>query len=244
MGSRDDAGTPVRRRKRQTSLRRGERAIPRGVRRRTRHARPLNGGTPTSTMIRFASPPSRAAIVLAVGGLIALASRADDRPDLVLVNGRVFTADPRTPSAEGVVIRGDRIVAVGSSAEVERLAGAGAQRIDLQGRLVVPGFNDAHAHFDPDPKGVRLLFSALEPRWEEASAAIRQAGGGAPAGTWIFGVVGREIVLDSKVTRFALDRIAPDHPVLLRAYYGHGYVVSSKAMASLAISEDEPDPSG
>lgn len=185
-------------------------------------------------------------MVLALAGLIAVAALAEDRPaDLVLVNGKVFTADPSTPFVESVAIRGDRIAAVGSTSAVERLAGAGAARqIDLQGRLVVPGFNDAHAHFGPDPKGVRLRFSSLEPSWEEASAAIRQAVASAPAGTWIFGVVGREIVLDSKVTRFALDRIAPDHPVLLRAYYGHGYVVSSKAMASLAISEDEPDPSG
>lgn len=185
------------------------------------------------------------AVVAFLAAWLSLSALAAERPvDLVLVNGNVFTADPENPSAEAIAIRGDRIAAVGTSEEIERLAGVGTRRIDLERRTVVPGFNDAHFHFDPDPKGFQLRFQSLEPSWEGARAAIREAVRQAPRGTWIFGVVGREIVLDPNVTRFALDRIAPNHPVLLRAYYGHGYIVSSKAMPPLGIAETERDPAG
>jgi predicted amidohydrolase YtcJ len=164
--------------------------------------------------------------------------------DLVLLNGKVFTADVSKPSAEAVAIRDGRIVAVGTSVEIETLIGEKTRRIDLRGRSVVPGFNDAHVHFMPDPKGFNLRFRTNEPSWEETSAAIKQAIEQTPAGTWIFGRVGRDVVLNEQVTRFALDRLAPDHPVLLRAYYGHGYILNSKAMPLLQIAEAEPNPAG
>lgn len=163
--------------------------------------------------------------------------------DLILLNGKVFTADPARPSAEAVAIRGGRIIAVGTSAEMEKLAGATTRRVDLLERTVVPGFNDAHFHFGPDPQGFHLQFKTMEPSWEETVGAIEAAVKQAPAGTWIFGHVGHDVVLSPEVTRFALDRIAPDHPVLLRAYYGHGYIINSKAMPLLQI-EEEPDPAG
>ena len=76
--------------------------------------------------------------------------------DLVLFNGKVFIGDSAKPFAEAVAIRGERIIAIGTSAEIETLASAETRRIDLQGRTVVPGFNDAHFHFMPDPKGFNL----------------------------------------------------------------------------------------
>src|SRR3989440_12391854 len=164
--------------------------------------------------------------------------------DLVMLHGKVFTGDSAKSFAEAVAIRGERVMAVGTSAEIENLAGAKTRRIDLQGRTVVPGFNDAHFHFMPDPKGFNLQFKTMEPSWEETSAAIQQAIKQSPAGTWIFGRVGHDVVLNSEVTRFALDRIAPNNPVLLRAYYGHGYIINSKAMPLLQIAEEEPDPVG
>jgi predicted amidohydrolase YtcJ len=163
--------------------------------------------------------------------------------DLILVNGRVFTADAANPSAEAVAIRGGRIVTVGSSAEVEKLAGAATRRVDLVGRVVVPGFNDAHFHFMPDPEGTGLQFESLEPGWDEVVEGIRAAVEHTPAGTWIFGRVGNLLELPD-ASRASLDRIAPVHPVLLRTFYGHGYVLNSKAMPLLRIAEQEPNPAG
>jgi predicted amidohydrolase YtcJ len=180
-----------------------------------------------------------------LSGLLPLSAFGQRVPaDLVLLNGKVFTADVAKPSAEAVAIRDGRIVAVGTSVEIETLVGTKTRQIDLRGRTVVPGFNDAHFHFMPDPKGFNLRFRTNEPSWEETSAAIAQAIEQTPAGTWIFGRVGRDVVLNEQVTRFALDRLAPDHPVLLRAYYGHGYILNSKAMPLLQIAEDEPNPAG
>jgi predicted amidohydrolase YtcJ len=174
----------------------------------------------------------------------AVAVQTQPAADVVLLNGNVFTAEPGQPSAQAVAIRGERIIAVGTSAEVEKLAAATTRRIDLHGLTIVPGFNDAHFHFVPDPKVFRLQFKTLEPSWEETSVAIRQAIKLVPAGTWIFGSIGHDVILNDQVTRMALDSLAPDHPVLLRAYYGHGYALNSRAMPLLRIAEDEADPAG
>src|SRR5688572_14177923 len=69
--------------------------------------------------------------------------------DLVLLNGKVFTGDAARPSAEAIAIRGDYIIAVGTSTEIETLAAATTRKINLQGHVVTPGFNDAHFHFGP-----------------------------------------------------------------------------------------------
>lgn len=125
-----------------------------------------------------------------------------------------------------------------------RLAGAKTRRIDLQGRVVVPGFNDAHFHFDPDPEGSKLEFNTMEPTWAETEKAIRAAVAQVPGRTWIFAEVGSDVIMNSDVNRFALDRIAPKHPVLIRAYYGHGYIINTRGMRLLQIREKEPDPLG
>lgn len=182
-----------------------------------------------------------ALIVLLTISLFPSVIAQKEPPDLILVNGKVFTGDSVKPFAEAVAIRGERIIAVGTSAEVEKLAGTQSRRIDLQGRVVTPGFNDAHTHFGVDPEGFNLQFKTMEPSWEETRTAIKAATSQSPPGTWIFGFVGANVVLDEQVTRFALDSLAPDHPVLIRAYYGHGYIVNTKAMPLLQIGEEEPD---
>lgn len=164
--------------------------------------------------------------------------------DLILVNGKIFTADPANPYVEAVAIRGERILAVGGSAEIRRLAGARTRQIDLQNRVVVPGFNDAHFHFEPEPKVFNLRFDSMEPSWEQTTAAIQQAVKEIPPGKWIFGSIGFGVMGNEQLTRSALDSIAPNHPVLLRTYYGHGYIINSKAMPLLQIGEEEPDPAG
>src|SRR5919108_396258 len=99
----------------------------------------------------FGGTMKRFVHIICLCALSALAIFGQQAPaDLVLVNGKVFTSDLTKPFAEAVAIRGERIVAIGTSAEIETLAGAKTRRIDLQGRTVVPGFNDAHFHFMPD----------------------------------------------------------------------------------------------
>src|SRR5207245_8867273 len=66
--------------------------------------------------------------------------------DMVLVDGKVFTAVPDRPWARALAVRGDRLIAVGTNTQVERCAGRATKHVDLRGRVVVPGFIDAHAH--------------------------------------------------------------------------------------------------
>ncbi len=187
----------------------------------------------------------RTILAVLLGFPVSIAAQTPQAPpDLILLNGKVFTADPAKPSAEAVAIRGDRIIATGSSVEIGQRAGAKTRRIDLQGRTVVPGFNDAHFHFDPDPEGSKLELKTMEPTWAETGKAIRAEVAQAPARRWIFAEVGSDVVMNPDVNRFALDRIAPNHPVLIRAYYGHGYIINSKAMRLLQIRDKEPDPVG
>jgi predicted amidohydrolase YtcJ len=164
--------------------------------------------------------------------------------DLILFNGKVFTADPAKPYAQAIAVRGTRILAVGSDTEIKKLAGAKTRLIDLQGRAVIPGINDAHFHFMPKPQGFNLVFKSLEPSWGETVEAIKNGVKQVPKDEWIFGTIGGDVIADAQANRFSLDRLAPDNPVVLETYYGHGQILNSKAMARLKISDEESDPRG
>jgi predicted amidohydrolase YtcJ len=182
---------------------------------------------------------------LILGILVPISSFGQQVPaDVILFNGKVFTANPAHPYAQAIAIRGERIIAVGASAEITVLAGSRTRRIDLQGRRVIPGINDAHYHHSPDPPGYTMQFKSMEPSWQEVLDVLGNAVNQTPKGSWIFGSIGLVVVSEPRATRFELDRIAPDHPVLLRAFYGHGYIFNSKAMPALGITDEEPDPMG
>src|SRR4028118_2369200 len=183
-------------------------------------------------------------IVLLTALLPALVRGQQASPDLILLHGKVFTSDAARPTAEAVAIRGERIVAVGSSAEVGKLAGKETRVLDLQGRVVIPGINDAHVHHTPDPEAFGVPWQPREPSWSEGQTALSAAVKQVPKGKWIFGTIGYGVISDPEATRAALDRIAPDHPVLLRVYYGHGFLAGSEALAPLGIADSEPAPMG
>jgi hypothetical protein len=168
-------------------------------------------------------------------------------PDLVLFGGKVFTADPARPWAEAVSIRADRILAVGESGPLRASAGPATRLVDLGGRLVIPGINDAHDHPGGAPFG--LVFRAdpsptPDPGLSDLLDSLRVAAAHAPPGTWLRAVVGPTVLGGTREIRAALDREAPDHPVLLWAWWGHGVVVNSAALRTLGIPEDAPDPLG
>jgi len=95
--------------------------------------------------------------------------------DVVLMNGRVFTSDSARPFVEALAIRGDRVTAVGTSAEIASMAGPQTTRLDLGGRVVIPGINDAHYHLRIDPPFVPAPLKSRDPGWDEVKAAIAAA---------------------------------------------------------------------
>ena len=167
-------------------------------------------------------------------------------PTLILTGGKVFTADSARPWAEAVAIRGDRILTVGTTADVQRLAGRATRRVDLGGRVVIPGINDAHTHLAfAAPMGPMVgargdFVAGPEPAalLDSLSALARRT----PKGTWLRGDLGMRVIGDTALRRAALDRVAPDHPVALFAPWGHVTLVNTRGLRAVGIAEDARDP--
>jgi predicted amidohydrolase YtcJ len=189
---------------------------------------------------------SALAVSLLAGRLAAAQAPAAPPPaDVVLVGGKVFTADPARPWAEGLAITGDRVTAVGTAAEVRAAAGPGTRIIELRGRVVVPGFNDAHMHVRPGlGPFVDMALGSNDPHLADVLRVLATEKGRAPAGTWLRGEIGARVLDDPAATRKTLDEAAPSHPVLLEAWTGHGAVVNTAALRDLGVALDEPDPPG
>lgn len=164
--------------------------------------------------------------------------------DLILVNGKVFTSNARQPYVEALAIKGDRIVAVGTSKEVIALASKETKRIDLAGRTVIPGINDAHLHLGVEPSHYDLPLKSNDPTWQEMTDALTAAASKVAKGTWIEGVFGATILDDPHATRAALDAPSPDDLIVLSDWTGHASLLNTAAMRKLGIREDEPDPAG
>jgi len=181
------------------------------------------------------------------------ATGLQDVPDLILANGKIFSADPPRRWAEALAVRGERITAIGSSQEVLALAGPRTRKIDLRGRTVIPGINDAHQH--QGSKLTAAVFLEIKGRppvpdgwdattWEEVLSALAEAVPKAPKGGMIFGIIGATILDEPRATRFELDRVAPDHRVILFAWTDHDGILNTAAMRALGVAEDEPDVLG
>lgn len=175
------------------------------------------------------------------------AATAAHQADLVLYNGKVFTADSARPWAQAVAVRGERIVAVGNDGPVRALAGPGTRSIDLGGRTVVPGFNDSHSHLAVGFP--RLVLPPIDvpgpgPSLSVALGQLAQAVAVATPGEWILAFVGETLLFDPAADRTAIDAVAPNNPVLLVTWSSHSAVINTKAMQVAGISETEPDPFG
>jgi predicted amidohydrolase YtcJ len=168
-------------------------------------------------------------------------------PDFIFTDAKVFTADSTHPWAQAVAIRGERILFVGNSAAAERLAGPHTRVIRLAGRVVVPGFNDAHDHVGAAEFGVSFatdLAPAPEPTLATVLDSVRAIARRTPRGTWLHTVVGLRVIGDSAANRTTFDRITADHPVMLWAWTGHGLVLNTAALRALNIPETARDPLG
>jgi predicted amidohydrolase YtcJ len=206
--------------------------------------------------------------LLTAGVLAACGAPADCPADLVLVNARVYTVDESQPWAEAVAVTGERITAVGASADIRRLAGRDTRVLDLDGAFVSPGFNDAHVHTDSTGAlltGANLLdvhaADAFRQRIQEAAARL-------PAGSWItrgdWGAYEQWQVGSSGASgasgatgapgaagagpfmpdRQMVDDVTPEHPVFVNRFDRSVYFANGLALQLAGVTDATPNPAG
>jgi predicted amidohydrolase YtcJ len=166
--------------------------------------------------------------------------------DLVITHARVWTVDSAHPEAQAVAVLGDRIVAVGTEAEITAWRGPKTKVIDAGGRLVLPGFNDSHVHFvtgGSQLDNVQLNDAASV---QEFIRRIAERGKTTPKGSWILGGDWDETKWTPAElpTKEMIDPVTGDTPVFVGRYDGHMGVANSAALRAAGITAQTPDPPG
>src|SRR5947207_13775679 len=180
--------------------------------------------------------------------LIALAPAHGpaDPATLIFINGNIYTVNDKRPHAEAVAVKDDRIVFVGSNSGVKSFQGANTRVIDLHGATVVPGMTDAHYHFIG--VGQREMNLNLEgiTNLEDFLAKVKTRVDQAKPGEWVTGRGWIETFWKPPVfpTRWDLDKVSPNNPVILGRADGHGAVANSAALKLAGVDKNTANPFG
>jgi predicted amidohydrolase YtcJ len=177
--------------------------------------------------------------------MISDACAQQEKADLVIINAKVLTVDKDNPVAEAIAVNGEKIIAVGKTSEISLLIEKCCTKvIDAEGRLVLPGFNDAHVHFGPlDPDYIELRYTtdpSVITQKVKAQVALSKPGELIKGGHWE-----HEMFNDRKwPTKELLDMVSPDNPVLLSRADGHSVLVNSYVLKASGITKNTPNPFG
>jgi predicted amidohydrolase YtcJ len=168
------------------------------------------------------------------------------------VNGQIITMDVKDSIHEAVLVVAGVIRAVGSTAQIMEIACADTRIIDLHGKVMLPGFIDAHSHFPMS--GMQALYRVdlnsppigTVRTLEELLGKLKAKAATTPKGEWVVGVGYDDTLLPERKhpTRFELDQVTDEHPVLVRHISGHVGVVNSYALKKVSIDKDTPQPPG
>ena len=175
-----------------------------------------------------------------------LSAQTKPAADLIIQNARIWTVDPSLPEAEAVAILGERIVAVGSTQQVDAWRGPHTRVVDAAGKRLLPGFNDAHVHFAEG--GAQLdnveLNDAASP--QEFARRIRERAAKTAKGEWLLGGDWDETKWTpaEMPTKELIDSATPDTPVAVNRYDGHMVLANSLALKLAGITATTPDPAG
>jgi len=172
-----------------------------------------------------------------------------DPADLILTGGHVITVDASDDIAEAVAVRGQRIAAVGTTAEIEALAGPETERVDLAGRTVTPGLLDVHVHFAAGGTSRLFVLDLSYPNVRsvvDAVGAVAEKASTLGPDEWVQGGGWDEGKLEELRYIYAadLDSVSRGNPVWLRHTMGHYGVANSRALELAGITKDTPDPPG
>src|ERR1043165_3819767 len=166
--------------------------------------------------------------------------------DIVFRNGNVYTANDKAPRAQAIAVKGDRIVFVGSNEAAQKSVGANTRVVDLKGNTVLPGFTDSHQHLSGVGQREMTLnlegTTSLDDLLGKLKARVDQA----KPGEWVTGRGWIETHWQPPVfpTRWDLDKVSPNNPVILGRADGHGAVANSAALKLAGVDKNTPNPFG
>ena len=184
--------------------------------------------------------------LLASSLLFPMRSNAQDQATLVLIHGKIRTESPKQPEVEAIGIWGNRIVALGDSAAILKLAGPDTKVIDLHWRRVVPGFDDAHVHFymgGDALTSVQLRAASSPQEFRKIVADFAQT---APKGEWLLnGNWDHERWTPPALpTHELIDDVTPNNPVFVNRSDGHICLANTVAMKLAGVDKNTPDIPG
>jgi hypothetical protein len=177
-----------------------------------------------------------------IGSLFPVA----ETPELILLNGVIYTGDPTHPRAEAMAIRGGVISAVGTTTEIQKLANSQTQAVDLHGAFAMPGFNDAHTHIGSAGEAKLSIDLEGAKSLTEFQQRIRARLAELKPGEWVTGRGWDHTLWPEKrfPSRGDLDAVSKDHPMEFERVDGHVLVANSLALKLAGITKDTKDPPG
>jgi len=190
-----------------------------------------------------------ALLLLAFSAAVALSACGGggvSMADKVLINGRIWTVDSDRPWAEAVAVRDGRIAAVGTTAEIKRLAGRETETIDLKNALVLPGFIDSHVHFVNGGYSLMNIQLREAKTKAEFTARIAAKAKSLPQGEWILNGDWDHTQFDpvELPRKEWIDAVTPDHPVCVNRLDEHMILANSLALKLAGVTKATPVPAG
>jgi predicted amidohydrolase YtcJ len=184
------------------------------------------------------------AVLVSLAAAVLIVAQPPRAAETIIIHGKVFTLDAQHPWAQALAMMGDKIVAVGEDAQIEKLREPGTKVIDAAGRLVLPGFVDCHIHFLDGSLSLGRVNLEGAKDASDIQQRLRDYAAKHPGKDWVLGrgwnyaMFGPEALPHKKY----LDEVFPDQPVLLEGYDGHTYWANSKALSAAGITNETLDP--
>jgi len=191
-------------------------------------------------------------LALIIVGAFLSCAKKQSPADLILMNGKIITMDTEIPEAEAVAVKGDRIVAVGTTKKINGYRAEATRVIDLEGKLAIPGFIESHGHFTGLGESKMELNLTAAKNWDEIVAMVGEAAQKANPGEWITGQGWHQEKwdktpqpnIDGLPFHYDLSKASPHNPVLLTHASGHSCLANAKAMELGAVTKTTPNPPG
>ena len=185
-------------------------------------------------------------------GLFGCGQEVQNNPDTIIYNANIYTVNEVQSLAEGMAVKDGKIIAIGSTDEIKKLAGTNTASVDAKGQFVMPGFIEGHGHFSGLGKSLMNLNFLKSKTWDEIVAMVADKAKNADPGEWIIGrgwhqekwskTPDRNV--DGYPYHDALSAASPNNPVMLSHASGHALFANQSAMELAGISPETPDPIG